>query len=390
MAHRTGVRATLKTVVLVAVFAVASAGMFLISIAYGIVATVVLSLLYAIPIGVIAKVVGNEQPIPFDLLALIALALDLAFVVLLVLVASFIFITCPMRVGGVIDSLSTRWRSWEVDRVNAAARRMAESIGVQPFTHLIPNQLRFVGAIQVGQRRALCIDFAVLEVLEDRELEAVLAHEYGHFSRGLSTSYGFLRRCSLASQFLDAEIVSGGDETLFRKLVRVGTFALPDLLGMKSNFRMLFVHVAAIMTKSHSFVTNCAVRLFRREFHEAELAADELAARIVSPRELVSALVKVSAMQVRDSSCRSSPNPSLDDLCGAWKAAATRRTSMHPSLISRVCRCAGDSMHVDAEELSRLAGTILARKHNPISAPVQASLGPALIQSLCGESLGVG
>jgi Zn-dependent protease with chaperone function len=385
-------RALSKAVFLVVLFPFVCGSTLLIALIYGLLATTALLFAYGLLMALLALLLqalhlmsGPISQQGFSEFGYLALAVDLLLIAILVFITLLTFVGCPVRLRRALQ-LSSVGDAGAARKLAELSREVAAALAVMPFTHLVPVRHFYVGGFMSFRRKVLVADPRLLELLNQNELAAIIAHEYAHFEAGMSISYAFVRRCLMAAQFLDFEIESGGEKTFFKRAIRVATWPMPaDFI--KEHFRRLFYHIARVISRMYSLVTRQAIRFSRREFYDAEFFADGVALKQFGAQPLASGLARVSFLQLGDAF----PGETYDTLWKKWSEAFQKSTSTHPSIHLRMSRFENGKDNFDFQLMLRgLHESVTVKTAGSADSREEPEDGPAAFaQALCYPQLEV-
>ncbi len=222
---------------------------------------------------------GNVRPL------VVALALALTFV--------------GVAYAGPALSVLTRALVPATEPVASLARRAAsrEGISLAMVLRLPTHGARFANAAALPWARTMVVTDHIVELLDEEELDAVLAHEAGHLSEPIWVSL-----CRL------------GTVTLLLFVSSTGTL-LGETLAPGSSWLVLIVTIAIALP-----MLTALLSLARK----MEERADARARATVSPDALADALTKLA----RDAR--------------APLVSGRKRARMHPDLFDRICACGRD------------------------------------------------
>lgn len=323
-----------------------------ISLLYGFLVTAIAGTAFSFAMGIAAFIffqisggrLGNGN-YPMDLAALLIFIIAAFLLLIVVLCSVVVFFTGPFWLGSTTRERHKATSTANLGKISHLCESVAQEMGQHPFDYIVEVGGYYVGAISTFSGKTLLIDGRVLDYVSECEMKAMIAHEYGHFGKGKSFCYAFLRRCHLAATFVSTQINDDTEYSVFRKLLRWMLALVPQFFAMPKILQAIVLHISRIIARLYTLATDIVVRLFRTEFYRSEIHADDAASETVSQTDVCWALVRLSALQLCIVlSTRISPTQFLT----RWQSITRNHTPTHPSIEYRLKRLG----QVDLEQYS--------------------------------------
>ena len=245
--------------------------------------SMVMTVLFAIE-SLVVKVDAHSIDGIQDLALFAAIILLLVSLIMAGLVAGY-YIIVPLSLRRKLRRLaeSVHWddevsvvRMNVYEKVHRLSKKAAASLGVRDFNAKFITRSSNIATLKIGRWTVLFFNPILNHLLNDTEIEAIIAHELGHLhSKNVGFSYSFMRRSILVSKFLDNES-NPVSSYFFRRFVNAVTWIIV-VKSYRDMYRWAYFKILRLVSTGVRFYVMRCGSVFKQDFHAAEFQADAYA-----------------------------------------------------------------------------------------------------------------
>lgn len=249
---------------------------------------------------VISLLFHFENPPPVQDMAMLGIIVMLIASPIMAGLVFIYFLLAPISIRRKLKFFITTNSYYDEDlRIQEIITRIAQVVAatmkVRHFNAIVLTRSSTAATLEIGHWRVLFVDPFLVTLLNEREISAIIAHEFGHLDNNINFSYSYVRRCTVIEKCLEFE-ANPNNKSLFHYMVNIITLPV-GIPFIRSVYRygyyriIKFVHFGI-----HLFTINIG-KFLSPDFHAAEFRADANAAIYYSDA-LASALLKLLAFKI--------------------------------------------------------------------------------------------